>query len=371
MKPIRVLHVFASLDKGGAETMIMNIYRQIDRQKLQFDFVVTDDGSRGAYEDEVLELGGRVLRVPKYTIRNLLTYKHAWVKLLDNYPEISIVHGHHTSPAYIYFRASKKMKRATIAHSHTASGERTLKSYTKRLLRYLLVFKSDYLFACSKDAASWMFGKRSDKTYVVKNAIDLVAFAFNSEARESKRKELEIGNRFVVGHIGRFDRVKNHEFLVDVFTKLKLTEPETVLLLVGDGALRGEIENNVKSRGLADSVIFTGVRSDVPELLSAVDTFVLPSHFEGFPVSAVEAAASGLPCIMSDTITNEACLTPQMVQVPIDKGAEPWVEKILTFKGTPRADNHDTLHEQGYDISSTTAWLTNFYQDILETGENK
>lgn len=362
MEHFRVLQVLASLDRGGAETMIMNIYRNIDRAKLQFDFVVNEQRKEYAYESEIKELGGRIYRVPRYTLGNYLSYKQAWKRLLCEHPEWLIIHGHHTSSAFIYLRVAKSLNRITISHSHIAGGEHSVKSYLKVIMRYPLRYMADYLFACSKSAAIWMYGKHSHSAYIINNAIDAEKFVFNKNMRKDKRKELQIEDKFVIGHVGRFHIQKNHKFLIDIFKEVHDRNRDSVLLLVGDGDLRQSIEEKVNNLGLADNVIFTGVRSDIPELFQAMDVFVFPSLYEGLGIVAVEAQAAGLHCIVADTIPKEAYVTDLVEKEYLKTSKELWAERILKYaKGYDRRNTYEQIKSSGYDIEETSNWLEEFY----------
>jgi glycosyltransferase involved in cell wall biosynthesis len=359
---IRVLQVLASLDRGGAESMIMNIYRNIDRNKIQFDFVVNERETEYAYEAEIRELGGRIYHMPSYKIANYFTYKRAWKRLLCEHPEWSIVHGHHTSPAFIYLTVANSLNRVTIAHSHTAGSERSLRSRTKVLTRYPLRYIADYLFACSSSAAKWMFGTHSASASIVNNSIDTHKFVFNEVVRKDIREKFKIDNQFVIGHVGSFQTPKNHNFLIDIFKAIHERNIKTVLILVGDGDLRQSIERKVAQLGLSDSVIFTGIRSDIPNLLQAFDVFLFPSLYEGLPVTLIEAQAAGLKIIASDSITDEVKLTDLIEIVSLKQSGEYWAEKVLQYaNGYKRRNTSKEICRAGYDAQENTKLLERFY----------
>lgn len=365
MEPIRVLHVFASLDRGGAETMLMNIYRNIDRTKVQFDFVVNDNNEEYAYEKEIMDLGGRIYRIPRYTLDNHLKYKKAWYKLLMNNTDWKIVHAHHTSTASIYLRIAKYFNLITIAHSHTAGGEFSFKSRIKMIMRYPIRYIADYLFACSVTAAKWMFGKSSKNTYILNNAIDSKKYIYNENIRIEKRKELNIEDKFVIGHIGNFSEVKNYPFIIEVIKSVLKQNNKAVLILVGKNNNNPEIEKKANEMGLKNQVIFTGVRSDVPELLQAMDVFLFPSFFEGLPVTLVEAQASGLHCIVSDSITNEVKITELVNFISLSKSPDYWAEQVLKYaEGYERLDTTSEIIEAGYDVKENSIFLQRFYIDL-------
>ncbi|WAA12116.1 glycosyltransferase family 1 protein [Fervidibacillus halotolerans] len=363
-EPIRILHVFAQMNRGGAETMIMNMYRHIDRSKIQFDFVVHTE-EHCAYDKEIYELGGRIFRVPRYTGKNHLNYKKSWNQFFKMHPEYKIIHGHVRSTASIYLKIAKKYGVITIAHSHSTSSGSGLSAIVKNILQYPIRYIADYLFACSKDAGEWLYGKRACKKnnfYILKNAIDTKQYVFNESIRNIKRKEFKIENKFVIGHVGRFNIPKNHSLLIDIFKKVHDKNQNTVLMLVGDGELRPIIEKKVNELGLSDYVIFTGVRSDIPELLQATDVFVFPSLYEGLPVTLVEAQAAGLPCIISDTITDEVKITNLVEKLPLNLSAKEWAEKVLKYMNVyERKNTFEEIKTGGYDVNETAKWLEDFY----------
>jgi len=349
-EPMRILHVFASLDRGGAETLIMNVYRKIDREKFQFDFIVNDRTKEYAFEAEVLSMGGRVFRMPRYLMYNMFSYKRAWEELLKAHPEWRIIHGHHLSPAFIYFKVAKKMGLKTIAHSHCAGGAKNFKELIRKPFRYLFRKHTDVFLACSVAAAEFIFGGSAHKSMVVNNAIDMDIFGFDSALRESAQDEFGIKNQLVVGHVSNFSAVKNQSFLIDVFAEIRKIKPDAVLLLVGNGAMRGDIEEKVKRLNLSENVIFAGVRGDVANLMQAMDVFILPSFFEGLPTVCIEAQATGLPCLISDKITAETKITDSLSFMPLEEDVKNWAKTAVKISELPRLDGITQVKSAGYDI---------------------
>jgi glycosyltransferase involved in cell wall biosynthesis len=368
-EPLRVLHVFGRLDRGGAETMVMNLYRRIDRDALQFDFVVCDTG-RGAFEDEIASLGGRVYRVPRFSPGTVFRFVRAWRALLREHPEYRIIHGHLRSTASVYLGIARRRGLVTVAHSHSTSSGKGFAALVKNLLQLPLRHTADYLVACSDDAGVWLYGKKAvaqSNYFVLKNALDAGVFRFDEGKRRAARDAFGLDGRFVVGHIGAFLPVKNHRFLIDVFHEVCQKNSDAVLLLVGDGPLREETEAYARGRGLSGRVVFTGVRRETPDLLCAMDVFVLPSKWEGLPLTAVEAQASGLPCLLSDAVTRETAISPLVSFCPPDAGAPAWAEKILSYAGrTERPDMTAAVRDAGYDSADTAAFLQSFYFEALE-----
>lgn len=367
-KPLRILQVFASLDRGGAESMIMTLYRNIDRNKIQFDFVTNESDKSYDFEEEILSLGGNIFSLPRFNILNILSYIKAWRKLLINHKEWKIIHAHHTSPAFIYLMIAKSMGIITISHSHISGGN-SIKSGLKLISRFPLRYISDYLFACSKDAAQWMFGEKyGGKAKVINNSIDTYLFLYNKEVRSKTKNKLNIEDKFVIGHVGRFQSQKNHLFLIDIFYEIKKMKFNSTLLLVGDGQLKNQIKEKVYKLNLSDSVIFTGVRSDIPDLLQAMDVFVFPSFFEGLGIALIEAQAAGLKCFTSaNVVPSEAKVTDLLEFISLDKSPKEWADKIIEYAdGYERLNMGDTIIKAGYDVHENVHWLENFYLSVVK-----
>lgn len=366
-EPIRVLQVFGRMNRGGAESMIMNLYREIDREKVQFDFVVHTD-KKCAFDDEIQSLGGKIFSVPRYNGKNHFQYVNAWKNFFREHPEYKIIHGHIYSVASIYLKVAKKFGFVTIAHSHSASDVGGLAAFVKKIIQIPLKNTADYLFACSDKAGEWLYGKtctRQKNYYLLKNAIDTDLYRHNSELREKMRKELGVENNFVLGHVGRFNTPKNHKFLLDIFSEVYKKDRNCRLLLVGDGNLRPELEEKMEALGIRDAVIMTGVRTDVNNLLQAMDCFVFPSLYEGLPVTVIEAQAAGLSCFISDRITDEVCITELVKRIPINQGTKCWEEALASAsEETIRKNVTDKIINAGYDIKSTSKWLMDFYTNM-------
>lgn len=369
---LRILHVVGTMNRGGAETFLMNLYRKMDREKIQFDFVV-HDRQKSDYDDEIKKLGGKIYYMPHYNGINHFSYIKEWRRFFLNHPQYPIIHGHIRSTAAIYLKIAKKFNRITIAHSHgTSSRGNWINKFIKTAMQYPIRHIADYFFACSKEAGIWLFGNKicqSNHYYILNNAIDSRQFAFSPNLRRKKRKELKIEQQFVLGHIGNFDVVKNHSFLIDVFHCVCQKDDKCTLLLVGGGdvSLQKDIKEKVKQKGLTDKVKFLGKRTDVNELLNAFDVFLLPSLHEGLPLVAVEAQSNGLMCLLSDMISKEAAITENVEFVSLKKPAEFWAERILSYnKSYKRLDMKEAIQNADYDINSISLWLTEFYQKITE-----
>lgn len=366
--PIRVLHVFSTMNRGGAETLIMNLYRNIDRSKIQFDFVVHIQ-EKCAYDDEIKKLGGRIFRVPKYTGKNHFEYTKAWKNLAKDNQEHIIVHGHVRSTASIYLTIYKNMGRTTISHSHSTSSGKGVSAIAKNLMQYPIKFIADYFLACSRNAGVWLFGEKitkSNRFEIFNNAIDIDRFKFNEQIRQRIRSELNIQEKFVIGHVGRFHPAKNHAFLIEIFKRVHQINENAVLLLVGDGNLKNSIIEKVKKENLEECVIFTGIKPNVNDVLQAMDVFVFPSIYEGLGISIIEAQAAGLNCIVSDRIPDEAILSSLVHKVSLLKSAEFWSKKVLEMSKFERQDVSSQLYEAGYEIKDAVKWLTNYYIRMIK-----
>ena len=337
-KPIRVAQILNRMDSGGIEAVIMNYYRHIDRSKVQFDFYFAQ-GSTFPQREELQRLRAGIYPIPPYT--KVMVYDRAlYCAFRDR--GYGIVHAHLSTmsifPLFAAWRAGVPVR---IAHSHSTANWGEGK---KTLLKYLLrpfnkIFATNY-FACGEQAGRWMYGNRTfdaGKVTVMPNAIDTAKFAYDPEARTALRKEFGIPqDAFVVGHVGRFMYQKNHTFLLKIFAELLEEDQNVFLLLVGEGELEEQIQRQTQALGLQDKVLFTGARQDVHKLYSVMDVFCMPSHYEGMPVVAWEAQANGLPCILSDTITDEAKCGERCRLLALNEGADQWAKALLA--AGPRRD---------------------------------
>jgi glycosyltransferase involved in cell wall biosynthesis len=354
------------MNRGGAETLLMNLYRNIDRAKVQFDFLTSKEG---VFDEEIMELGGIIHKIPFVTEIGHFGYLRALEHFFATHQEYAVVHSHMDKMSGLVLRSAQKAgipKR--IAHSHSTRSEGGLaKQIYKWYAGKFIGESSTHLMACSDKAAKWLFSAKAKDTQILKNGIDPNQFAFSSSIKKEVRTELNIsGDSLVVGHVGRFDKPKNQAFLIDTFQHLLEQFPNAVLILIGDGPLRTEMENKVKHLGISENVKFLGIRSDVNRLLQAFDVFGFPSIFEGLPLTLIEAQGSGLPCIISDTITQEVDLGINLVEYSsiTDKGI--WVEKIkrAAARNQSRVISARTFSAKGYDIKNTAAWTQEFYLAI-------
>lgn len=366
MSAIRVLQVIGQMNRGGAEAMIMNLYRNVNREKVQFDFV-EHTNSECAFDEEIKSLGGKIYNCPRYTGKNHFQYVNWWKNFFREHPEYKIIHGHIGSTAAMYLKVAKKAGLFTIAHSHSSGTDYSLKSFFYKMMSYPTRYIADFFFACSQVAGVDRFGEKavnSSNYHVLNNAVDTTKFAFDSEIRENIRKELGYqDNQLVIGHVGRHSGEKNLEFILSVFRIIYQKDQSARLLLVGDGVLHTQLIESAERMGLSSAVIFTGVRSDVAYLLQAMDVFVFPSLYEGLPVTLVETQTSGLPCVISDKVPQECIITDGLVTVKnLTDSAEDWANHILSRANeNVRTSRCDEIKAHGYDIEETAKWLEEFY----------
>jgi glycosyltransferase involved in cell wall biosynthesis len=361
MNPIRVLQVVTIMNRGGLETMLMNYYRQMDRSKIQFDFMVHRE-EKGHYDDEIMSLGGRIFRMPPIRPGNYLVYFRKLNHFFSIHKEFKVVHSHINENSSFVLKAAKKYSiPCRIAHSHLSDLGIDMKLPFRLYARYSMKDYPSAYFACSKNAGNWLFGKSAQrKITVLNNAVNTKEFAFNEDIRKRVRNEIGVTNQLVIGHIGRFNKQKNHEYLIDIFSEVVKGNPETILVLVGEGNLRLQIERKVSALGLSENVRFLGVRSDIADILQGIDLFLFPSLFEGLPVVLVEAQAAGLNCIVSDAITSESDITGRIKFLSLQNSPDSWAQHILSTT-YEHFDTSEMLKEKGFDTNTMSEWLSDYY----------
>ena len=369
---IRVLMVVGTLNCGGAESLIMNLFRRIDRSKIVFDFAVNDDGAGGFFDKEVLELGGRIYHFPKYRIYNGHKFKKTWKKFFEQHKnEYQIIHTHHSSSVAIILKIAKKYGLYTVAHSHSAGWDKSLKGLGNRMLSHKTRKVADYFLACSYNAGVTEFGKKvcddESRFRIVANGIESGKYQFDVETRNKIRKQLNIpSDVHVYGHVGRFSYPKNHQYLLKIFAEINKKEPTSYMLLCGDGELRPQIMSQIKELHLEDKVILAGVVNNIHEYLQAMDYFIFPSNYEGLPLSVVEAEAAGLKCLISDVITDEVKITDLVEYYSIKEEPIKWAEKVLSQVNYVRENKIPEIISHGFDVENSVKFLTEFYLRIIE-----
>lgn len=360
-EPIRVLHILTGLTNGGAETFIMNMYRQIDREKILFDFLLRSDDN--VYKDELERMGSKVYvtsSFPRHFIRNAIETS----SFFKNH-SYDIVHVHANALLYMFALkcAKKNGVKCRIMHSHNTAMLQMkllpLHNFNKKRIHNLA---TDY-FACSDDAGKWMF---SGEYTVVNNAINISDFEFNGEKRKKLREQFGIKqNDLVIGHVGRFQEQKNHTFLVDIMSEVVKEQPNSKLVLIGDGDLRASIEEKVKNMGLLNNILFLGARNDVRNLMNIFDLFVLPSIYEGMPLVLIEALGNGLKILSSEAVPNFNIFNEAITTLNLSAGADYWAKEILETN-VERLDMKKNIKIAGFDIVEEAKKLQEFYIDKVK-----
>lgn len=359
--PVRVLHVVVNMNRGGAETLIMNLYRNIDRTKIQFDFLTC---KKGIFDEEIESLDGRLHRIPYITEGGPFKYNKALENFFKTHPEYKIVHSHLDKMSGLVLHSAKRAGvPIRIAHSHNTRSEGNLLAKGIKWFAGNLILQkaTDYL-ACSKAASQWLFKQRSNQTFILKNSIDLHTFKSTLGIREKIREQYNIKkDHFVIGHVGRFCHQKNHDFLIDIFFNVLRINPDAILVLVGEGPLKDKVRRKAANMGLLNNVLFLGIKENIQEILQAFDCMVFPSHHEGLPVTLIEAQSVGLPCLISDRITNEVDVEANLIKYEsLEKAPVIWALKALLLDGSIK-DTSSFIRNHGYDIEKTAIWLQTFY----------
>lgn len=373
MQPIRVLHIVGIMNMGGIENLLMNVYRKIDKEKVQFDFLVTREED-GVFDEEIRSLGGKIYNIPAMSKIGYVRYKKRIYRFLKQNYEYKIVHCHRDALCSIYLKQAKKAKiPVRIAHSHNTKliEPNTIKGKINLLIKnYFKLFTNMYAteyFACGYEAGIWLYGAKiaNQKVKIINNGIDTGEYKYNRAIAKEIRESLGIkDDTLVIGHVGRFELQKNHRFLIEIFMQIVKKVPESKLLLIGQGSLEPDIRKQVKIANLEEKVVFLGIRNDVNKLLMGMDVFVFPSLFEGLPVSLIETQASGIKSIISDTISKEVDLKYGLIsRIPLNN-INKWVEEIMSVSSAnveSRELANSKIKQSEYEIMNTVSFLENFY----------
>jgi len=370
---IRVLYVtYWGLFLGGGETTFMNYYRHVNRSRVQFDFLIHDDGvANHYYEDEVKSLGAKVYRRTN-PIRNVFKSFFALYKLLKSNPEIKVVHINGASTLLSSIDAlCAKLAGISVIIIFSGSVMYYLEFRIEKIFRAMVRACATHYFAASIEAGVSMFGEKArDKIVISPCSRDLELFRFNQERRCKTREIMDLNNKTVIVNVGRLVEAKNQAFFLEVFAHALSKDSNLVLLIVGKGDLMSTLNEKAITLGIADKVHFLGKRDvtddDLQDLLQASDIFVLPSHYEGLSGAAIEAQAAGLPCLLSNTVSPDTKVTDAVEFLPIDKGTDTWVERILFYRDFNRQDTVDTVRKAGYDIRDAARWLEDVYISAVE-----
>ncbi|WP_103068556.1 glycosyltransferase family 1 protein [Aquimarina sediminis] len=373
MGVIRVLQVFTVMNRGGAESMIMNYYRKIDREKIQFDFLVHRK-EKAAFDEEIESLGGKIYKFDAINPLFPGSYYSQLRAFFKEHQEYDIIHSHLNTFSCFPLKIAKEFNiPCRIAHAHIAidkvnlstlftqkeSFKETLKKLIKFQLKKRIKKDATHYFSCGEKAGNWLFGDTPFTT--MNNAIDTESFKYDELVSMTYKKEFGLENELVLGHIGRFVSQKNHAFLLHIFAAVLEKKPDSSLILIGDGPLKASMEKEAKHLGIDHKVHFFGVRTDIPQLCQMLDIFVFPSFYEGLPVTLIEAQASSLKIFASDTITSEVHLTDNIQFLSIDAPAKEWADQIVDIGTFKKEDQTNKIIEGDYDIVSNTKTIEEFY----------
>lgn len=367
-EPIRIAHIIGKWLGGGVEAVVMNYYRNIDKTKIQFDFICDDDSTNIPYE-EIESLGGRVILIPPY--QKVFKYHKELKKVLKegNY---KIVHSHINVLSVFSLWAAKSAKvPVRIAHSHsTTNKSEWKKNLLKQALRPLSKLFPTHYFACTEHAGRWLFGNKTSekgKVLVINNGIDVDSYSYNEKTRKQIRKELKLQDTdLVIGHIGRFVKQKNHEFIIDIFNELHKENSNYKLMFIGQGPLQDEMKQKAKDLGIEKDVMFLGQKTDANRYYQAMDLFLFPSLYEGLGMVMIEAQASALPSIASTEVPAIAKVSDRAYFVGLDEPINVWINKIKEVINQERKVNIKRIKESGYDIVTEAKKLEQKYIDITK-----
>lgn len=370
-EPIRILHITYKMHCAGIEAFIMNMYRNIDRTKVQFDFLV-HYSARQFYDDEIEQLGGRIYRLTVREDNNSPKYFRDLKDFFAKHKGYKIVHCHMESFAMFYMPYVKRAGiPVRIAHSHNDKVDPSFKGAIKNLMNKPFKYYATEYMACSEESGRYLFGDRP--CWVIQNAIDAQSFVYNEQVRNEVRKELEVEENFVIGHIGRFNTQKNHTFLIDFFAELVKLNDKAILLCAGEGELQPAIKEKVTQLGIGNKVKFLGIRKDASRLYQAMDLFVFPSLYEGLGIVGIEAQAAGLKMVCSDRIPDIARITDGVTALSLQKNPSEWAGVINSFSaGYTRENTYLEIKNAGFDVKSLACDLQNYYlrryNDVKERG---
>lgn len=351
---IRMLHIVGSMSPSGIGNFIMNIYRHIDREQVQFDFIVHEHRDV-SFDEEIQSLGGKLYYVTRKSVSPIKNFREIRKVVKEGHYQIVFRHTDTSTVALDLLACKLGGAKRRIAHSHsTSTGNKKMHKLFQPMLNMLVTER----FACSHDAAKWLYGEKkyNKKQYeVIWNGIHIPQFVFSMEKRRRIREELCVGETYVFGHVGNFLPVKNHLFMVDLFAEIHKKNPNTKLLFVGDGALRTQIEARIIQQGISEAVILAGVRNDTDVLLQGMDVFFFPSNYEGMPIALVEAQAAGLPCLVTEVITDDVIVTDHVMKMNLSQPIEEWADAALRLakEGFAEGNRRDTSQEiarGGFDV---------------------
>lgn len=361
---IKILYVNGgTMDRGGVSTFMMNVYEKMHSEKIQIDFLV-HTLSKGVRDEDILNLGGKIFRVPARGKNPLKNYRQIKQIMLNG--KYDIVHAHADAGNSTILSIAKECDipiRISHCHNTNYTNKSLLKKFLNEQLKKQIPRYATHLWACSEKAGEWLYGNHSFE--VIPNAIDVQKFIYSPQLSKDLRKELNLENKFVIGHVGRFDYQKNHDFLLKVFVEVANEREDAHLVLIGKGELEEVIKKQADQLGILDKISFLGESSNVDKWINVFDVGVFPSLFEGFSIAMVEMQVNGLPLVVSDNVPSEINLTDNIRFLSLDETVKYWCKTILETKGRDTGAV-DKIIAKGYNLSDMVNKLTKTYERIVD-----
>ncbi|MEG2232467.1 MAG: glycosyltransferase [Bacilli bacterium] len=360
-KIIRVLHCVVKMDVGGAENLIMNLYRSIDKNVIQFDFLTS---LPGIYDEEIKKMGGKIYHIPYYKKTGMFSYYFNLLKFFK-FNKYNTVHSHMDCISGVILLAAKKRgvnKRISHSHSTKNSGNFIFKMY-KNLCKLFINKAANIKLACSKEAATWLYGNKASGVIVIKNGINMKNFIHNDQTNIFLRKELNIPtDAFVIGHVGRFEKVKNHKFIIEIFDEFNKLFSNSFLVLIGNGSLINQIKDFVATKKNSQNIIFIDNVLDIYNYYNLFNAFVLPSLYEGLPLTLIESQTAGLDSFISTNITDEVNISKLIHKIDLKQSNKFWAQTILATS-TKNFINLEQISLSGFDIGDTLKKIVSIYKN--------
>ncbi len=372
MKTLKVLFFIDRLRHGGIQALAKDIILHNDRSRMEIELLNLDDGMEYPLTKELKAAGVTIHQLKGAWLRTPFDFFHYWKSVdefFSQYHDYDVVHVHSGPKNYYILKAARLWNiPVRVAHSHNTGfqSKNSMSIVLGNILKKPMMDSATHLIGCSTLACQWMFGKdsvKNGKARVLLNAIDSSLFIYNEHIRNEVRTELGLTDEFVLGHVGRFEKQKNHTFLLDIFSEIVKLQPHSMLLLIGIGSLEDEMKAKAKTLGITNKVRFLGFRKDRERIMQAMDSFVFPSLYEGLSVVLLEAQASGLPVFVSGSTTTEVSYSPHIKFLSLSEGAEVWAKAIVEKGIVKREDMSQTIHDAGLEITSMIDRLYKIYTE--------
>lgn len=372
MNKMKILHYIPGFHTGGIESVFLSWYKNLNKKEIDFELLVRSFDPESPMLKEYLEMGGvlHTLHTPSLNPKTMIAFRKRVQTFFKEHHTYDFLHVHVADDPFVISGAQKAGIKNIGIHAHTTGYNESYKSQDlKGMIRKSNIKRAKHYFACSQEAADWMFPielRKKKQVHIIHNGIDAKSYEFNKETRKQYRKQLNVEDQFTLIHVGRFSEVKNHHFMLELFQKVKEKHPNSKMIFIGNGPLFDEISHKIEQLKLSDGLLLLGARSDVAEILQAADVFLLPSQFEGLGIAAIEAQAACLPTLVSDRVPQEVAITDLVHFLSLETPVEEWVDQILEYtKDKKRESTYAQIKEAHYDIQQTTQDLVSEYQKII------